>query len=419
MHAMLRWALCLVLVWLLLPVWPALVLAEGKGPGMLYPTYTEISGYISGETFLFSEAGLSDRNDRAIFSFAMEPEYYLEYGGNNSLTFRPFFRLDSVDSNRTHGDVRELLFQTRHSDWYLSAGMGKVFWGVTESKHLVDIVNQVDLVESLTGEAKLGQPMLQLSRDLGSGFLDVFVMPYFRERAYPSRKGRFRSSTLVDGGKSVYDSRAGRWHPDVAVRYCVSSGNWDLGIAQFYGTGREPSLTLGVNKQGATVFVPNYELISQSSVDIQYTSGIWLWKFEGIFRAGQRNTLGSEQNYYSWVGGLEYNVYNVLSTNFDLGLLTEYMRDSRLNSAVDPLHHDVFVGLRLGLNDEHDSQALVGIVQDVGSSTRQFLLEASRRISDGLKATVESQVFSAVSGGDPLVSLKDDDFLRVEFTYYY
>ena len=409
----------LLLVCVLFPVSAVPVLAEDEGNGIFHPTYSELSGYISGETFLFAEEGLSGRSDRIIFSFAIEPEYYLEYGRNDSITFRPFLRVDSLDSNRTHGDLRELLFQTTYSDWYISVGMGKVFWGVTESKHLVDIVNQTDLVESLTGEAKLGQPMIQLSGDFGLGFMDLFVMPYFRERAFPSRTGRFRNSTLVDAEKSVYESKAEEFHPDLAARYSVNWGNWDVGLAQFYGTSREPSLTLGVNKEGATVFVPNYELILQSSADIQYTSGVWLWKFEGVFRAGQRNTLGSKQNYYSWVGGLEYNIYNVASTNSDLGLLAEYMRDSRLNSALDPLHHDVFFGLRLGLNDEYDSQALVGMVQDVGASTRQFLLEASRRISDGFKATVEGQIFSSVNGADPLQALKDDDFLRIEFAYYY
>ena len=40
-------------------------------------------------------------------------------------------------------------------------GVGKVFWGVTESQHLVDIINQTDLVENIDTEDKLGQPMLE------------------------------------------------------------------------------------------------------------------------------------------------------------------------------------------------------------------------------------------------------------------
>ncbi|MDD7885073.1 hypothetical protein [Flavivirga sp. 57AJ16] len=34
---------------------------------------------------------------------------------------------------------------------------------MTESNHLVDIINQTDAVETFDGEEKLGQPMVQLS----------------------------------------------------------------------------------------------------------------------------------------------------------------------------------------------------------------------------------------------------------------
>ena len=140
---------------------------------------------------------------------------------------------------------------------------------------------------------------------------------------------------------------------------------------------------------------------------------------EGLFRAGQRNILGSEKNYYSHTGGVEYNIYGVGGTTADLGLLFEYMRDSRLDLSTDPLHHDVFLGARLGLNDEADSQALLGIVKDIDASTRQYFLEASKRIFDGVKATMEVQVFSSVTANDALRGLKDDDFVRIEVAYYY
>ena len=95
------------------------------------------------------------------------------------------------------------------------------------------------------------------------------------------------------------------------------------------------------------------------------------------------------------------------------------MRDSRLTAATDPLSNDIFVGTRLALNDEADSQALAGALQDITSSTRQYFIEASQRISDGVKLTLEAQLFSAVESNDPLQGLKDDDFLRLELAYYY
>ena len=146
---------------------------------------------------------------------------------------------------------------------------------------------------------------------------------------------------------------------------------------------------------------------------------MWLWKLEGLVRSGKKNVFGVEQNYYSGVGGVEHNIYGFAGTYADLGILVEYMRDSRLTAATDPLSNDIFVGTRLALNDEADSQALAGVLQDITSSTRQYFLEASQRISDGVKLTLEAQLFSAVGPNDPLQGLKDDDFLRLELAYYY
>ena len=73
----------------------------------------------------------------------------------HNLTFTPFFRLDSSDGERTHLDIRELLWQSYGDTWEVRAGLGKVFWGVTESQYLVDVINQTDLVESPDGEDRL------------------------------------------------------------------------------------------------------------------------------------------------------------------------------------------------------------------------------------------------------------------------
>ena len=42
-------------------------------------------------------------------------------------------------------------------------GVRKDFWGVTETVHRVDILNQTDSVDGFDGEDKLGQPMINLS----------------------------------------------------------------------------------------------------------------------------------------------------------------------------------------------------------------------------------------------------------------
>ena len=396
------------------------VLADSRGESFLASEFQEIRGYVSTEARFYPHREVLAGQSRHQASIAAEPEYYVEWANYTSLTITPFARIDFADSRRTHVDMREFLLRVVPGNWELALGFGKVFWGVAEAKHLVDVVNQTDIIESLDGEDKFGQPMAHFSFSYDWGFVDFFVMPYFRERIFPSRSGRLRSAILVDAGQSRFRSGAGRWHPDFAVRYSNNIGSWDVGVSHFYGTNREPTLSnAGLSSDGAVVLIPEYELINQPSIDLQYTRGAWLWKLESLFRQGQKNNLGREQNYYSFIGGFEYNNFGVFETDLDLGLLIEYMRDSRLNKSTDSLQHDVFSGIRLTFNDEADTQALAGVIQDLQESTRQFVVEANRRINDSVRASLELQIFSSVERGDILTDLREDDFLRFEIAYYY
>ena len=96
--------------------------------------------------------------------FVADASLYLEDEMGRSFTLAPFFRYDAADSSRTHADLREAYFlafgEFGEGEWELRVGLDRVFWGVTESHHLVDIVNQTDLVEHPNEEAKLGQPMV-------------------------------------------------------------------------------------------------------------------------------------------------------------------------------------------------------------------------------------------------------------------
>ena len=99
---------------------------------------------------------------------------------------------DTRTAHRLHGDIREFLW-THIADsnaWELRTGIGKVFWGVSESQHLVDVINQSDLQTDIDGEDKLGQPMINLTLVKNYGNFDFFVLPGFRERTFQPDVGR-------------------------------------------------------------------------------------------------------------------------------------------------------------------------------------------------------------------------------------
>ncbi len=111
----------------------------------------------------------------------------------------------------------------------MRAGIGKVFWGVTEALHLVDIINQTDLVENPDGEQKLGQPLLKFSLERDWGILDFYALPGFRERTFPGEAGRLRTHPRVDTDLASYasDAKSGTWILPYAGP--TTSGDWDIG----------------------------------------------------------------------------------------------------------------------------------------------------------------------------------------------
>lgn len=194
------------------------------------------SGYVSLDARLFPKSPeFPDQKDQD-FSLAFAPEYYIDWAeGDQEFGFRPFFRNDTADDQRTHADIRELYWRTRHERWVGKIGVDVVFWGVTESQHLVDIINQTDLVENIDGESKLGQPMVNLDYLSDWGNWQLYLLPYFRERTFPGKHGRLRSEPAVDTRNPQYESGAEEKHIDGAVRWSHNIGDWDIGLAHFSG----------------------------------------------------------------------------------------------------------------------------------------------------------------------------------------
>ncbi len=197
----------------------------------------EATGYVESEIRGFAKKALDGRQSgRASASLSLEFELFKEWENRDlSFTATPYLRLDASDPGRSHFDLREFYFQKISDAWELRAGVGKVFWGVTESRHLVDIINQTDLVENIDGEEKLGQPMVNLTIPSQWGTFDFYLLPYFRERTFPGPKGRLRSQPAVDAARPIYESSSEQWHTDFALRYANYFGNFDIGLSYFRG----------------------------------------------------------------------------------------------------------------------------------------------------------------------------------------
>ena len=374
----------------------------------------EWSGHIGVEYRGFAHAPLDPPQHRNYFSVSAQPEYRHKWdGGTQSITFVPFARASQYDDERSHADIRELTWIKAGTAHEWRVGVRKVFWGVTESQHLVDIVNQTDLVENPDAEEKLGQPMINLALIRDWGTLDLYALTGFRERTFPGREGRLRTIPPVDTDRAQYESSRERERVDLAARWHVSRGDWEIGVTQFAGTAREPRFVPGLDDNGAPVLIPYYDLIHQTGLDVQATQGAWLWKLEAIRRSGQGPRFAAA------TAGFEYTLAGVFGSGMDLGLLAEYLYDDRGDTAPTPFQDDVFLGMRLGFNDERSSEALLGAIIDRASHARLWSLEASRRIGRSSKLIVEARAFAAIPETDPLYSQRRDDYVQIELAHYF
>jgi len=370
------------------------------------------SGNVATELRFFPDAPLDDQQfEGGNLAVSAQPEYYRRWDNSDqSFIFTPFARVDQHDTQRSHFDIRELAWVLVNEKWELRAGIRKVFWGVTESQHLVDIINQTDLVENLDGEDKLGQPMVNLALIRDAGTLDLFVLPGFRERTFPGEKGRLRSGLVVDTDHPVYESSYEQRHVDFAARWSQFMGVWDIGLSYFNGTSRDPRFIL--NSKGDAL-LPVYDLISQTGLDVQATVGNWLWKVEMISRGGQGD------RYAALTGGFEYTFVGIFETSYDLGVISEYLYDDRGKNAATPFANDVMTGARFTFNDVQSTELLAGIIFSLDSSTKMFNLEASRRLGDAWKLSIEARIFNNIASDDLLYSFKQDSHLQAELAWYF
>jgi hypothetical protein len=365
------------------------------------------SGSIGVETRSFWESAAHEGQlDGVQASLTLAPEFrYTSEEREHRFVLAPYLRVDAEDDERTHFDLREAYWLRVGSDWELTLGARRVFWGVAESRHLVDVINQVDAVEDVDEEDRLGQPMLGLTLLRDWGTLDLYLMPAFRQRTASGRHGRLRPETPVD-------TKIDDWGDmSYALRWSHVIGDLDLGVHAFHGTDREPRYI----PQADGTLGPWHDRIDQFGVDLQLTKGAWLWKLEALWRDRDGHAFEAA------VGGFEWTKYQLGGSTLDLGLLLELHHDGRDPELAPPTLYDddVFVGARLAFNDTQDTSILAGALIDPDTNATLLLVEAERRIAQSFKLEVELRIFADGADDPGVAALAEDDHLTVAWSWHF
>lgn len=315
--------------------------------------------------------------------------------------------LDVQDSQRSHVDIRDLFLHGYSDEFEWKVGISRVFWGVTESLHLVDIINQSDFITDIDGETKLGQPMLNFGYQTENGLLEAFILPCYRKQAFGGKNSRLRivNFPLEDvDDLSCYKSEQ---NLDWAIRWSHSFRDTDIAISYFDGTQRNPDFLISPDD----VIETQYNLLSQASLELLQINGSWIYKLEALYREVV------EQSSYAWVGGVEYTIININNSRGDLGLLFEYQYDQAEGSLND---NDVFIAARWLENDVNDTEVLIGVLTDVKNSTSNTVkIEYNQRINNNLSITANFYLFSSSDDSEPGYNLRDEDYLSISLSYFF
>jgi hypothetical protein len=162
------------------------------------------------------------------------------------------------------------------------------------------------------------------------------------------------------------------------------------------------------------VLLPYYQLMDQVGMDLQVVAGNWLWKLEALYQDNDT------KSYSAATGGFEYTFFGLGDSLMDLGLIAEFAYDDRGDEATTPFENDLFLGLRLEVNDAAGSELLVGLSYDLDDSSNVLQLEASRRLGNNMKISLEGWGFFNTEPDDYyLYYIRDDDFVRLQIFYYF
>ncbi|MEM9897803.1 MAG: hypothetical protein AAF742_00315 [Pseudomonadota bacterium] len=394
----------------------AAVICGGLLPAAFSPTAAQslrITPEVAAEgRFFFDDPQFADQFDNFQGGLILGGDLrWTSKDRNTRILFEPYIRLDTEDDERTYADIREASIARRFGDWNVLVGVSQVFWGVAESRNVVDIINQFDTIEDFDQGEKLGQPMVRISKRTDIGTFEAYYLPFFREQLFPGEDGRLRFDPFVDTETATFERGGEEWAGDYALRYSNVFGNFDVGLHAFHGTSRTPFLAPNAD---VTALNPFYQELTQGGVDVQYTQGPWLLKFEGV-----GINVGGD-TFFSGVAGFEYTFFDIGGRGIDVGLIGEYLYDGR-DFALAPINvfvNDAFAGTRITFNDAQDSEILAGAIVDTDKGGMIASLEFQRRLGSTMLVEVEGRYFEG--SDDPFVEpFGQDSHVTFRLTRYF
>ena len=360
-----------------------------------------IGGLAGVEMLSFAETGLGPEQ---INRLNLELRLRDQLSRTLSYDVRLFGSINQEDSEGTYIDPTVAKFSWQSGNWQAELGYDIVHWGVAESQNVVNIINQRDQIRDLRNDLALGQPMATLRHFGASWTAEAYVLPRFRELNFGANERRWGIGLPVNDDSSTFESPAGHNHVDFAFRMSGNAGDLEYGVSAFDGTLRRPELALDALGD----LTPKYVQARQYGVDLQYTWGATLFKFEGI-----HVDRDSGESSRAAVYGVEHVVGGVFGTPWEATLFAEHNFDSRGSAGPSAYQDDLFLGLRLNFANTRDTWLTLGGFRDLQLGGVLGTIEVESRLTHQLSLNAGYVFVDADDPEDALSAAREFDHVSI------
>lgn len=381
--------------------------------------------YLGIEGYFYPRDGFPGQN-HGNFAVTSEFEFKADLSESWKGKITPFVRGDPSNDHRNRFDLREAAIEFANDQWKAYGGMGKVSWSVTESVNIipyqvVDIVNQRDLAADPSGQEKLGAAMLAGYYQGETTLAQLIVLPWFRKRPFPRQQMRENplGGAINLDDQTVFTSSASEHRVNAALRLEKQIDSANVAFIQYRGYAPQPVVVPDFRTGGSTSL---YYLVDMTGVTAQAAVGSWLLKTEIAYSNtrlnGDSSHIAIPRSYTSSVTGVEYTFVRFAGES-DLGILAEWIRDTRGNGANGtPFPRDFFVGARWVANDASDTQVLGGLVRNLDNYDTVYQIQYERRLLEKYWLHVAARAYSA-KDESPLAPFKRDNVVYARLKYYF
>ncbi len=323
-----------------------------------------------------------------------------------------FYRYDS-SKQFDHGDLSEFntLYTADNFDFLIGSTIE--FWGVVESRNIVDIVNQIDFLEDVNGKQKLGQPLTRLNYYLENGTLSSYLFFGFRDREFTSQTERFGAQPEIRGSSAQYE--AGNYGvTGSAIRLQQNLSLGDFSFHLYSGLDRNPSLVPVIDFDNTVFISPIYEKIEQAGIEAYMPIGNVALKYEGVFRS--RNN----EDHSAHVMGFEQSIFNVFKKPLDMTYFVEYLYDDRSQSAPLTIYqNDLFLGLRLSYTQNTPLTIKFGLLKDMEFDESFVSTDIEKNITDNSTFIINGRFFIDVNNASPLTIVENDSYIKFAYKRFF